>query len=172
MNHLFHQAPFAEDQAHAHTILTTHVLYRGFQIGSLLGPLIGLSGNLYLRSRRGNARMIPLLPSIVRATGVSAVFGTGFLALALVGRMWGREEVEWQDRSWRLLGNKGQNEVDEWSAAGMVVGGVENLLAGGRGKGWKLWTGSVGLGGLVGVGGYLAWRYGVKGGKWDEESPA
>ena len=35
---------------------------------------------------------------------MSAVWGMGLLALGLVGRMWGREEVEWKDRSWRLLG--------------------------------------------------------------------
>ena len=80
--------------------------------------------------------------------------------------------MEWQDRSWRLLANRGQNEVDEWSAGGMVVGGIENLLSGGFNKGWKMWAGSLGLGGLAGVTGYLVYRHGVKGGKWDEEPAA
>lgn len=83
--------------------------------------------------------------------------------------MWGRDKVEWQDRSWRLLGNKGQNEVDELSFTGTVAGGVGHLLAGGRGRGWKLWVGMIAFGNLLGVGAYMGWRYGVKRGKWDED---
>lgn len=35
------------------------------------------------------------------------------MAVAVPARMWGREEIEWQDRSWRLLENKGQVEWEE-----------------------------------------------------------
>ena len=46
------------------------------------------------------------------------------MAVALPGRMWGREDIEWRDRSWRLLENKGQKEVDAWGVLGAGVGAV------------------------------------------------
>ena len=83
--------------------------------------------------------------------------------------MYGRDEVEWQDRTWRLLENKGQREVDDWSAAFAVLGaGIRGTAV--RGTRLHMWRGAVGGGGmgsLVRIAGYMAWRYGVKGGKWD-----
>ena len=84
--------------------------------------------------------------------------------------MWGREEIEWRDRAWRLLENKGQVEVDGWGVVGMVVGGA-GVLARRGGVGWRVGVGGVGMGGTVGVIGYMIWRHGVKGGKWEEAVP-
>jgi hypothetical protein len=42
---------------------------------------------------------------------VGAVIGTAAMAVMLPYYMYGREVVEWQDRSWRLLANEGQVEV-------------------------------------------------------------
>lgn len=75
--------------------------------------------------------------------------------------MYGREEIEWKDRSWRLLGNRGQNECDVFMGSGMVLGLLASVK---RGTEWRVRVGSA-----VGVLGYLGWRYGVKGGVWDEE---
>ena len=97
------------------------------------------------------------------------MWGVGVLGAVLAGRMWGREEIEWKDRAWRLLGNRGQVEVDEWGLVGMVVGGVGVLV--GRGRGWRVGVGGVGVGSSVGVLGYMIWRHGVKGGKWEEAVP-
>ena len=83
-------------------------------------------------------------------------------------RMRGKEEIEWQDRSWRLLENKGQVEVDDWTYGGMAAGLVTSV-AKGRSLGWRGVIGSVGAGSLVGMMGYMGWRRGVKGGKWDED---
>jgi len=84
--------------------------------------------------------------------------------------MRGREDIEWRDRAWRLLGNRGQVEVDGWSVGGMVGGGVAAGVWGrGRGLGVRGVVGSVGMGGTVGVVGYLGWRYGVRGGRWEGE---
>jgi hypothetical protein len=84
-----------------------------------------------------------------------------------MARMWGREEIEWRDRSWRLLENKGQVEVDTWGYLGVVVG-VTTFLATRklRGVGWRTAVGSMGLGSTCGVVGYMIYRHGIKGGHW------
>ncbi len=85
--------------------------------------------------------------------------------------MWGKEEIEWKDRAWRLLENRGQVEVDTWGAAGMTVGGAALAATRGvRGKGWKMASGSLGMGGTAGLLGYMVWRHGVNGGKWPEDA--
>lgn len=88
------------------------------------------------------------------------------MAVALPIRMWGREDIEWKDRAWRLLENRGQVEVDNWGAVGAAVG---VLLA--RGSSWRMRLGGLGIGSTVGVVGYMVWRHGVKGGKWEESVP-
>lgn len=87
--------------------------------------------------------------------------------------MWGREEIEWRDRAWRLLENKGQVEVDNWGLAGMGMGlgGVGVLLRRKGVRGWRMGVGALGMGSTAGVLGYMVWRHGVKGGKWEEAVP-
>lgn len=178
MSSLLPHPPYAEDQPLAHTILTTHVLLRGFQTGAIIGPLIGSTRYILLQRRQKSTLSSPtpppqakFLPAIVRTTGTSSLVFTGILALALVGRMQGREEIEWKDRSWRLLENSGQLEVDGFAGVGMGVGGVVGVLGlgGGLRMGFRGWVGWVGLGGTVGVVGYMGWRYGVKEGRWEDE---
>ena len=75
MSQYFIQAAYAEDQTNAHTILHTHVLYRGFQTGAVVGIGIGL-----FRARR-------LLFSAARSTKPSTVSadkskGTNFLGIS------------------------------------------------------------------------------------------
>jgi len=163
MSSLWPHPPYAEDQPHTTAILTTHVLLRGFQLGTAVGPLSALLSWRVLR--HGTT---PFFPIMLYKTGTSALVGTGVLALALVGRMWGKEDIEWKDRAWRLLENKGQVEVDTWSVVGMVGGGAAAVRAGrwyAPMRRFRLVVGSAGLGGTVGVLGYMFWRYGVRGGK-------
>ena len=87
----------------------------------------------------------------------------GLLALGLAGRMRGREEIEWQDRAWRLLENEGQMSTDDWSLEGMVVGVALAVLAARRGviviKNRPMAVvGAAGLGSLVGTEGSVEWR--------------
>ncbi len=79
--------------------------------------------------------------------------------------MWGREEIEWKDRSWRLMESKGQLETDDWTYGGMVAGLAATALFK-RPLGLVAAVGSVGTGSAVGVLGYLGWRYGLHGGKF------
>ena len=78
---------------------------------------------------------------------------------ALIARMYGREDIEWNDRSWRLLENTGQIETDFWTVGGGLVGVV------GAGVGRQAGVGAVrgviggaGLGGLVGLGAMMGKR--------------
>lgn len=83
--------------------------------------------------------------------------------------MRGREHVEWQDRAWRLLANRGQVAVDAWTVGGMLLGGGYGaVLARTRPLGATGVLGASGLGGALGVAGYCVWRCGMGGGKWDD----
>ena len=106
---------------------------------------------------------------MLRSAGVGGAVGVAALAVATGIRMWGREKIEWQDRAWRLLENKGQVECDTFAAEG-GVGGVAAVAwrHGVTTAGWRTLVGGAGLGSLMGVIGYMGWRYGVKGGKWEE----
>lgn len=146
----------------ARTILTTHVLYRGFQSGAAVTIPI-----LAFRQWRSGLQQY----SALRSVGNGALIGTVLMVPTLYARMLGREDIEWRDRSWRLLENAGQKEVDDWSLVGAVGGGVAALPQIGReaalrGKVTRV-IGGAGLGSLMGVMGYLTWRYGVHGGRFD-----
>jgi hypothetical protein len=149
MSHFFPKALYAEDQPLATTILTTHVVYRGFQTGALLGPLGRAALSLRTKS--------PLTStSLLRAAGTGGVVGTGILGVALIGRMWGREEIEWKDRSWRLMNHKGQVAVDDWSQVGVVIGAALGATRVGVLR-WRGVIGAGGIGSLVGVVGCLGY---------------
>lgn len=71
-------------------------------------------------------------------------------------------------------------EVDDWTGVGAVGGLVTGLVARQRGSGSGMGgkavglgmrgvLGAAGVGSLVGLVGYFGWRYGWKGGKWDED---
>jgi hypothetical protein len=102
------------------------------------------------------------------------VLGTLVSGVMLGLRMQGREDIEWSDRSWRLLTNTGQVEVDNWILGGIAMGataaflasrtgrlpaGIENRMA-------TALVGGAGLGTTAGTAGYMLWRYGVKGGEF------
>lgn len=89
--------------------------------------------------------------------------------------------MEWKRRSWGLLGNRGQVEVDNFTLVGSLggvltaavvgMGGLKGMgrLGSLRSLGWRGVVGAVGVGNVMGVVGYMGWRYGVKGGKWEEK---
>ncbi len=172
MSRLWAHPPYAEDQPYAHTILATHVLFRGFQSGAIIGPIIGTGRHLLLLRRSPSPSLTPpFTTTILRSTGTGATIATGVLAVGLIARMWGREEIEWKDRSWRLLENKGQLEVDAWSVAGVGAGAIALVTSSwGKEAGWRVQVGSCGMGATVGVLGYMIWRHGIKGGKWEDEA--
>ncbi|KAL6879249.1 hypothetical protein J3F83DRAFT_711980 [Trichoderma novae-zelandiae] len=173
MSRLFPHTPYAEDQPLPHLILTTHVLTRAITTGSIIGLAIpALRQSIPALRRPGPGPPLPerLLLSVTRSTAITtAVVGVG-----LAARMWGREPIEWRDRSWRLLENRGQLELDDWTYGGMGAALLATGLmrvggAGGPARlGWRGVAGAAGMGSVGGMIGYMAWRYGINGGRFVE----
>lgn len=63
--------------------------------------------------------------------------------------------------------NKGQLECDDFTYSAMAASALAVGIKG-QGLGWRGAVGGVGLGSVAGMAGYMGWRYGVKGGKFDE----
>ena len=103
----------------------------------------------------------------LRSIGGGALLGVVAIAAALTARMWGRENIEWQDRSWRLQENRAQVGVDNWSGLGLVLGGVGSAFRSSEAVRLSLIrvVGGSGVGSAAGVVGYMVWRYGVHQGR-------
>ncbi|KAJ7599266.1 hypothetical protein C8J56DRAFT_916259 [Mycena floridula] len=148
MSSFFPHSEYAEDQPLARTILTSHVLYRGAQSGALIGSFMGAARHFIKRPVQ------PFTTTLLRSTGIGTLVGTGFLTLALAGRMYDKTEIEWSDRSWRLLENKRQVEVDDWSLLGTMAGAGAASFRAGR-LGFRGVLGGASLGSLLGVAGFM-----------------
>ncbi|KAK3697950.1 hypothetical protein LTR37_017174 [Vermiconidia calcicola] len=165
MSRFFPHTAYAEDQPYAQMLLTYHVLHRGLQSGAVVGLGISVVRSLI--------RHTPLATAALRSSGYGAIIGTALMVPGLASQMAGKTEIEWKDRSWRLLENEGQKEVDDWSNAGFVAGALATVrsdafrqLRQGR---WVKLVGGAAMGSLLGVTGYMAWRYGVHGGRRAQE---
>ncbi|KAF6803884.1 hypothetical protein CMUS01_14979 [Colletotrichum musicola] len=187
MSRYFPHPPYAEDQPLSHTILTVHVLGRGYTTGAVVGLGALSVGGLYKRIRGAGKSTTTSTTSpttatssalratgvhrVLRSTGTASLIGMGLMGLALAGRMQGREDIEWRDRAWRLLENAGQVETDDWTVGGTVAGLVGLRVwrqAGAAARGVRVVAGAAGVGSVVGTVGYLAWRYGVHKGRFPE----
>lgn len=127
----FPTAQYAEDQPLSRTILSVHVLTRGATTGALIGSIIAIAqapNTLLSSAPQAQARR----PTPRCCAG------------ALAARMYGRERIEWQDRSWRLLANRGQVACDDLMYGRAVV----SVWAALRGAGWR----GVGVVGAAGQG--------------------
>ncbi|KAL8733093.1 MAG: hypothetical protein Q9166_002285 [cf. Caloplaca sp. 2 TL-2023] len=161
---LFPHPTYAEDQSSAYTILTIHCLHRGFTTGAILGlfaPFARTAVTTILR-RPSLATPLPWTTRLLSSAAIFSLGGTAFLAVATTGRMWGREKIEWQDRSWRILANKGQNREDDWSLGGMVLGTVGMGIAARRGGGfvtgipmWRATVAGAAVGSILGTVGHV-----------------
>lgn len=162
MSKYWPHTPYAEEQPLSRTILYTHVLVRGMQTGAIVGPPIGLLANLVRRKP-----LTPFMPFFLRSSAMGVAVTSASMMVGLPVRMWDQEEIQWKDRSWRILENKGQMECDNWTYGGMFGG----LLWSGLNSdalGWRGLVGRVGFGSALGTAGYMGYRYGYKGG-WEEE---
>lgn len=168
MSRFLPHPPYAEDQPGARAILTSHVWARGWITGAIIGAGITTARQLVPRTRTPDFGS-----RLVLSAARGGIWTTPLIMAALYGRMRGREMIEWQDRSWRLLENRGQVETDSWTLAGTALGPVVwTAMGAGKGlTGRRFVMGIVGAGSLGGIGGtvgYLVWRYGIGGGKFPE----
>ncbi|ODA79753.1 hypothetical protein RJ55_05347 [Drechmeria coniospora] len=165
MSRLFPHTAYAEDQPLARTVLTTHVLTRAVTTGTIVGVTVATARHIIPSLRRPGT----LPAKVLRASATGSLVGLGLTSVVLVARMHGREDIEWRDRSWRLLENEGQLETDDWTYVGM---GAAAAAAIGTGKvnalGYKALVGAMGLGSVGGMVGYMIWRYGIYHGKFPE----
>ena len=93
----------------------------------------------------------PLLTGgmVVRSAGTGGVVGMGLLGVAVALRMKGQEEYAWQDRSWRILENVGQNVTDEGGLLGAAAGAGWAMASRGNLGGWRGAVGRIALGNAV-----------------------
>ncbi|KAJ0334420.1 hypothetical protein COL5a_000477 [Colletotrichum fioriniae] len=195
MSRYFPHTAYAEDQPLAGTILTVHVLTRGYTTGTVVGLGVAAASGVARRIR--GTKPVPAtavaaspfptsattpstaafrssgLHAFLRKSGTASAIGLGLTGVAMLARMYGREDIEWRDRAWRLMESRSQLEVDDWTyggaAAGVAALGVARA-AGVKGSalGVRVVAGAAGLGSLAGTVGYMVWRYGVHGGKYPE----
>ncbi|KAF4449790.1 hypothetical protein F53441_6985 [Fusarium austroafricanum] len=166
MSRFFPHTPYAEDQPLARTILTTHVIVRAITLNTIIATGITTTRHLVPFLRPKTPYTLPFFPRLIRSASTGTIAALGVGALMTMSRMRGREEIEWQDRSWRLLENQGQVETDDWTVVGAGAGALigANVL-----KGWRGAVGGLGLGSVGAMVGYVAWRQGVNGGKFPKK---
>ncbi|KAG4440588.1 hypothetical protein IFR05_003905 [Cadophora sp. M221] len=169
MSRLWPHTTYAEEQPYYHFILTIHVFTRAIQSGALAGGGIGSAIFTLQKFNVLKAGIPPstLATTLLKSSGIGALTVFGLMAVGLPIQMRGKEEIEWRDRSWRLLENKGQLECDDWTYPAMVVGGLTAATRRSV-RGWKGIVGGTGAGSVLGMVGYMGWRYGVNGGKREE----
>ncbi|KAF2130852.1 hypothetical protein P153DRAFT_287857 [Dothidotthia symphoricarpi CBS 119687] len=134
MTSLFPHTPYAEDQPYAHSILYLHVMRASamsFTFVSLAGVPISVLASRY-RQTSIDPKM--LLSRTLKISGRSLVLGTMVGAAMTWGQMMGREDIEWKDRSWRILENKGEVDTDWVTIGGAGAGVVAASLGARRGK--------------------------------------
>jgi|NOAtaT_6_FD_contig_51_3757048_length_660_multi_2_in_0_out_0_2 hypothetical protein len=125
------ESPEELDVKTSQNILYGHALLKGVQTGAFLGVVCG--SLFYLKNRKASS----LMSNINKfSNGGQVLFGSIVPAMVYL-KMKEKENIEWQDRAWRLAYNKNQNVVDNAS----IVGGILGFVA----------VGSVGVGVAAGV---------------------
>ncbi|OAA41945.1 hypothetical protein BBO_05304 [Beauveria brongniartii RCEF 3172] len=167
MSRYFPHTAYAEDQPLARTILATHVATRAVTLGTLLGITMTGARTIIPALRpwveHQQQQQPPFAARLLRSCSGSILATLGVAGVGLVVRMWGRDDIEWRDRSWRLMESKGQLETDDWTYGGIAAAATTAALV--------MVKGAAGLGSVGGMMGYLGWRYGVNGGRFPEKLP-
>jgi hypothetical protein len=131
MTTLFPHTAYAEDQPSARTILYTHVTRASAMSFAFIGALTAPASLAISRYRTGTTPN--LTPVLLKHTGRGMLIGAVAGPLMTWGHMRGREDIEWQDRAWRLQENRGEVDTDVWVAGSMAAGAVVAALGARRG---------------------------------------
>ena len=133
MTSLFPHPAHAEDQSYARTILYLHVVRASamsFSFISIFRFPISLAAARY---RKTPVDYHTIVARTLKTSGYGLVLGTAAGVAMTWGRMRGREEIEWKDRSWGLLENKGETKTDWATLFASGAGAVATLIATQRG---------------------------------------
>ncbi|KAI0703754.1 hypothetical protein BC835DRAFT_902331 [Cytidiella melzeri] len=174
MSRFYPRSEYPEDQPYTRTILTGHVLSRGFTVGAFAGLGVGAVAHLATRNSPPNILHLdaaispdfrlsrPLSLKLLQSAGYGSFIGVGLATLSLAAIMRGREDIEWRDRSWRLLRNKGQVDADDWIGLGALAGlavvvspPVTRRYGGIAGLGWRGVLGGAAVGSVAGMLGFV-----------------
>ncbi|KAL5432601.1 hypothetical protein PMIN07_010543 [Paraphaeosphaeria minitans] len=135
MTSLFPHTTHAEDQPSAHAILYLHVWRATTMTCTFAAQLTAPASLLLSRYRHGTrftgfAYGIRLLVHSARGLVIGSILGFP----ATYVHMFGREEIEWQDRAWRLQENREEELTDLTTLMGMVVAPVAFAATKARGR--------------------------------------
>ncbi|KAH7116880.1 hypothetical protein B0J11DRAFT_443168 [Dendryphion nanum] len=135
MTSLFLHPPYAEDQPSSHAILYLHIT-RATAMTASFASLISAPTSLFVSRYRYSTPMnlTNLTPRLLTHASRGLAIGTALGIAMTWSRMRGRDEIEWQDRAWRLLENGGEKETDWWVLGGAATGAVVGLAGVMRGK--------------------------------------
>ncbi|KAH9874972.1 hypothetical protein J1614_004460 [Plenodomus biglobosus] len=133
MTSLFPHPAYAEDQPYAHIILYLHVMRASAMSLSFLSIFQFPVSLVASRLRGTSLPHSTLVAHTLKMSGRGLILGTAAGAAMTWGRMRGMEEIQWQDRTWRVLENRGEVETDWVSLGGAGGGAVGGYLAARRG---------------------------------------
>ncbi|ORY11626.1 hypothetical protein BCR34DRAFT_450070, partial [Clohesyomyces aquaticus] len=150
MSWLFPHPPYAEDQPLSHQILYFHTIRSGAMMGAIIAQITAPSMAVVERYRHNTQITRSTLgPRLFTHSARGIFIGSIFAAVATWGRMRAKEEIEWQDRAWRVIENTGQVDMDRWTLVGAALGSSAGLWGARQGKTMSM--GKAALGG-AGVG--------------------
>ncbi|KAG9185163.1 hypothetical protein G6011_07707 [Alternaria panax] len=134
MTSLFPHPQYAKDQPYASSILYLHVMRASAMSFSFFSLLHFPFFIIAARSCKIPVQYNMILSRTLKAAGRGLVLGTAAGAFMTWGRMRDREEIEWKNRSWRILENNGEVKTD-WITLGAAGGGaVATMFAARRGS--------------------------------------
>lgn len=135
LSQLFPIAEYAEDQQFPRLILYSHVVHRMINVSAGIA-VISTGVRLAYRKYRPPTEPIKcailqqsFTKSLLNASYRSILIGPVLGVIATTFVMRNKTLIEWQDRSWRLLANNGQNLTDKWSIGGIIIGAIGGSVA-------------------------------------------
>ncbi|KAK9473652.1 uncharacterized protein V1510DRAFT_406655 [Dipodascopsis tothii] len=161
MDRFIPQADYAEDQPMSRLVLYTHTMHRGFTMGGFIGALVGVArvSKLWYTTKAQSSATVTkslLTSRVLGSSAIGSLCGVGTLAVMTYAQMWGREQIEWQDRSWRLLHNRGQNRADRWSVVASAASAAAVLATRSTGIAQSPWKALLGTAALASLGATIA----------------
>ncbi|ETW01516.1 hypothetical protein H310_06180 [Aphanomyces invadans] len=119
MDHFVPVPDDVEDQRYAKEVLYAHVTARSIQVCAGLATVGTLASAPFVKSKT-----VSLTTRVLTNNSRAVLLGLVAGPVMTFGRMQGQAAIDWQDRTWRLLQNPGQNNADIGFVVGSVVGGL------------------------------------------------